>query len=52
MSSARDLPSEKRNVFLERLVAALERRGRFNDSDVGSAAQAALQDLIQRPPAA
>ena len=36
MNAARDLPPEKRNVFLERVIAVLQRRGRFNDADVGS----------------
>jgi hypothetical protein len=46
MNALCDLPPEKRNVFLERVVAVLERRRRFDDNDVGAAAQAAL-GLIQ-----
>ena len=32
---------------MERVVAALERRSRFNDADVGAVAQAVLHDLVQ-----
>jgi hypothetical protein len=48
MNVSRDLPPEKRNTFLERVVAQLQRRGRmFNDADVGAIAQQALHGLVQ-----
>jgi hypothetical protein len=46
-NTARKLPPEKRSVYLERVVAVLQRRGRFNDADVGTIAQAALHGLVQ-----
>lgn len=47
MAASRDLPLEKRNVFLERVIAVLQRRGRFNDADVGSAAQPPASSVLQ-----
>ncbi len=46
MASAATLPQEKRDVFLQRVSAVLERIGRFDDADVADAAQAALQGLV------
>lgn len=47
-NAARELPPEKRSVYLERIVAVLQRRGRmFDDADVGAIAQAALTGLVQ-----
>ena len=47
MSSARVLPVEKRDVFLQRIAAmlALRGRGRFTDTDVADVAQLALTGL-------
>ena len=34
MDAARRVPVEKRAMFLQRVAATLELRGRFNDADV------------------
>jgi hypothetical protein len=40
-------PVEKRSVFLERVAAQLQLRGRFTDLDFDDAARLALRGLIQ-----
>jgi hypothetical protein len=51
MAAARLLPLEKRDLFLQRIAAALTLRGcdRFNDADVAEVVQLALRGLIQQP---
>jgi hypothetical protein len=51
MDGARRLSPEKRFLLCERVTAQLELRGRFNDTDVVEAVQAALRGLIQQPAA-
>jgi hypothetical protein len=49
MDTARSIPVEKRDVFLQRIAAmlAVRGRGRFTDTDVADVAQLALAGLIQ-----
>ena len=49
MDTARTVPVEKRDVYLQRIAAmlVLRGRGRFNDADVADVAQLAMADLIQ-----
>jgi hypothetical protein len=47
MTAARGLPVEKRSVFLERVAARLQLRGRFTDRDFDDAVRRALRGLIQ-----
>ena len=53
MTAAASLPPEKRDVFLHRLAALLQRVGgrRPGDADVEHAARAALKGLMQAPAA-
>jgi hypothetical protein len=46
-AAADRIPVEKRGVFLERVVARLQLRGDFTDSDLDNAVRAALTGLIQ-----
>jgi hypothetical protein len=46
--TARTLPLEKREVFFQRVGAALKQRRGFNDHDVANAATSALRGLVQR----
>jgi hypothetical protein len=50
MDTARALPVEKRDIFLQRIAAmlALRGRGRFTDTDVADVAQLALCGLVQQ----
>jgi hypothetical protein len=50
VDAAKDLPLEKRDLFLRRVGAALSFRGdrRVTDSDVGYVAKLALAGLIQQ----
>ena len=41
------LPVEKRRVFVERVVARLQRQRGFTDADLDDAVRAALQGLVQ-----
>ena len=41
----RDLPPEKRSVYLKRIVAQLQRRGGFNDADVGAVPNHTRQEI-------
>ena len=53
VTAARALSPEKRDVYLRRVAANLQIRcGRFTDTDVAQAAQAALQGLVWHEPAA
>jgi hypothetical protein len=47
MTAARNLPIEKRSVFLERVAARLQLRGSFTDLDFDDAVRLALRGLIQ-----
>jgi hypothetical protein len=49
MDTARTLPVEKRDVYLQRIGAMLTQRGRgrFTDTDVADVAQLAMAGLIQ-----
>jgi hypothetical protein len=47
MTAARGLPVDKRSVFLERVAARLQLRGRFTDRDFDDAVRLALRHLIQ-----
>jgi hypothetical protein len=53
METARCLPVEKRDLYLQRIAAMLTMRGRghFNDSDVIDVAKLALTGLAQQPAA-
>ena len=51
VTAARTLDPEKRDTFLRRIAAHLQRCGRFSDRDVSEAAQAALVGLVQEPAA-
>lgn len=51
-NAASVLSVEKRDTYLQRIAAQLERRGRFGDADVADVAQRALHGLIQQQPAA
>jgi hypothetical protein len=45
LAGAADLPTEKRTAYLERIAATLQIRcGRFGDSDVANAVQAARNE--------
>ena len=47
--AARQLPIEKRDVYLQRIAAMLVLRGRrFNDADVADVAQLAMAGLIHQ----
>jgi hypothetical protein len=47
MTAAADLPVEKRSVFLDRVAAQLQRRGRrFTAADLEKAVRVALTGLI------
>jgi hypothetical protein len=48
---AANLPVEKRQLYLERVAAALARVRRPGDADVESAARAAMRGLMQAPAA-
>jgi hypothetical protein len=50
MDTARMLPVEKRDVYLQRIAAmlVLRGRGRFNDADVTDVAQLAMAGLVQQ----
>ena len=52
MTAANYVPIERRGIFLERVGAMLEVRGRFTDTDVSNVVQLALSGLIQRTDAA
>jgi hypothetical protein len=53
MAAASSLDPEKRSTYLERVAAILHvRHGRFVDSDVTTAAQTALDSLLQHESAA
>jgi hypothetical protein len=47
MTAAGDLSPEKRSIFLERVAARLNLRGRFNDKDLDDAVRLALRGLHQ-----
>ena len=49
MGTARSVPVEKRDLYLQRIAAmlAMRGRGRFTDHDVQDVAQLALAGLIQ-----
>ena len=47
MHAARGLPIDKRDVFLQRIAAALQRPRHFDDGDVAAATQQALHGLVQ-----
>jgi hypothetical protein len=49
MGSARSLPVEKRDVYLQRIAAilALRGHGRFTDTDVADVARLAMARLVQ-----
>jgi hypothetical protein len=47
MTGARSLPVDKRSVFLERVAARLQLRGRFTNLDFDDAVRLALRGLIQ-----
>jgi hypothetical protein len=53
MTSAADIPPEKRSMFLERVAAMLAMRGRghFDDGDVADVAKLALTGLAHQPAA-
>jgi hypothetical protein len=53
MTIARDIPPEKRAMFLERICAMLAIRGRghFDDGDVAEVARLASTGLARRPAA-
>ena len=46
-AAAARLPIEKRGIFLERVVARLQRHRGFTDADFDDAVRAALTGLIQ-----
>jgi hypothetical protein len=48
MDAARGVPVEKRDLYLRRISAMLEMRGRFSDSDVAETVALALRGLTQR----
>jgi hypothetical protein len=45
------LPAEKRDLYLQRVAAALNLQRRFGDAEVEAAVRAALQGLVQVPAA-
>ena len=49
MDTARALPVEKRDLYLQRIAAMLtvRGRGRFNDADVADVAKLAMAGLVQ-----
>jgi hypothetical protein len=47
MTAAGGLPVEKRALFLERVAAWLQLRGRFTDADLDDAVRTALGGLVQ-----
>jgi len=51
MAAARDLPIEKRDLFLQRVAAALSLcgRGHFTDDEVAEGAKLALTGLAHEP---
>lgn len=49
ITTAQVLSPEKRDVFLQRTSAQLERRGRFTDDDVADVAAMALKGLTHEP---
>jgi len=49
MMAAADLPPEKRSLYLERIGAMMNARGRFNDTDVAEVAKLALTGLVRQP---
>ena len=50
MDAARTLPTEKRDIFLQRLASMLLLRGygHFSDSDVAEVTAPALRGLVQQ----
>ena len=51
MQTARVVPVEKRDVYLQRIAAMLALRGRFTDADVADVARLALTGLAHQPAA-
>ena len=49
MMATADLPPEKRSLYLERVGAMMNERGRFNDTDVAKVAKLALTGLVRQP---
>ena len=49
--TARMVPVERRDTFLQRVGAMLKLRGRFSDADVADVAQLALTGLAHQPAA-
>ena len=47
-TAADALPAEKRGVFLGRLIAQLQLRGRFSTADLEDVVRSALKGLIQQ----
>ena len=47
-AAADGLPVEKRGVFLKRLVAQLQHRGRFTTTDLEDVVRSALSGLVQQ----
>ena len=46
-AAADSVPVEKRRLFIERVVARLQRQSGFTDADLDDAVRAALQGLVQ-----
>jgi hypothetical protein len=51
MAVAHAFDQDKCSTFLQRVVAQLEQRGRFNDDDLVHVAQLALTGLVHHPAA-